>query len=707
MYALFKALPRALTDEMKEQRAEIMAVVRERAADAKTKENVLKKLFLLKHQLEKPGLSSDQMRIEIAAFTLKIREISVENELGDYFEPKLIALSDHWNPMQYADEWISDMESGEVRDGRFDPFPKRKGDKKFLQEMEEKKSHVFDRVPQLLALPAVASDRAVGIAIHGDVTYGILPMEDRVGPAFLRDYKEDFPVLCFRSADNKFQECNCWFPLAPSENFNFGHNQVAASRFMSLAKASLGIIMNGAPEKCPSAEQCCGVMLKVLSSYYQLALKEDGRVDDQKLKIMRRLLTSVNFVFSRIDQDNEVRNLWHREIFTFLVDRERMGPRLGNMRELLQKALLCGIPWSHVTQSFIREFVVRSVRKFKMRDNASPLDYYRHLENQVLGELKGFLLMIALNRNQMENDTIQTIRDVSTLRDAFLLLGVIPLTQRNMFVEKEIMKLISWALKQPQIDIGKLENVALVPYSGKQLADFRDNKLLSVAQVPIREFWKTRQIALDSEMSQLVAAHRHLVEVPTKDNFKNNMCYYCHEVFADRNSLFRTHLEPIFSAREGRSVNLRDREDPLYGRLSAHQNFFLAPGEVRFKVENEGGKAIIKCAVPACFASFKSEKELNAHQKRFGVDFDWSSVEVEVVGDEKSAADKHADAKDGDAGHDDISECVVCFENMVNAMVIPCGHQHFCMDCIISVKAAAGGCPYCRGSIRDIIEIKL
>jgi hypothetical protein len=417
---------------------------------------------------------------------------------------------------------------------------------------------------------------------------------------------------------------------------------------------------------------------------------------------LKRLISSVNFVFSKIDQDSEVRNLWHREIFTFLVDREKMGPRLGNMKEILQKALLCGIPWSHVCQSFAREFILRSVRRYKMREGATPLDYYRHLENQILGECKAFLFMIAFNANQMENDTIQTIRKVGSLRDAFLLLGVVPLQQRNIFVEKEIIKLITWALKQP--DAPKVhEEVALVPYSGKQLADFRDDKKLSIAQVPIREFWKTRELALSNEMNALIASHQsNSVKFPPKESFKSNVCYFCQESFPDRQTLFRTHLEPIFAARDRRHVNLRDPTDPLFGKLSNHQNH--SPGELRFVIGEENGKISFKCSVQGCHAAFKTEKELNRHQKDNGLSFDWSQVEVEQ--EEKNLADAHADAKEV-AGNDDLSECVVCFENTVNAMVIPCGHQYFCMDCIISVKASAGGCPYCRQVIRDIIEINL
>ena len=61
----------------------------------------------------------------------------------------------------------------------------------------------------------------------------------------------------------------------------------------------------------------------------------------------------------------------------------------------------------------------------------------------------------------------------------------------------------------------------------------------------------------------------------------------------------------------------------------------------------------------------------------------------------------------GDEGDvDERSECTVCYEKPVNAVLYTCGHLCMCYDCAIVVQRDKGAlCPICRQQIKDVIKI--
>ena len=48
------------------------------------------------------------------------------------------------------------------------------------------------------------------------------------------------------------------------------------------------------------------------------------------------------------------------------------------------------------------------------------------------------------------------------------------------------------------------------------------------------------------------------------------------------------------------------------------------------------------------------------------------------------------------------SECVVCMDAPRNALLLPCGHVHTCMDCVSQFQRRA--CPVCRAPIQRVIR---
>lgn len=52
-------------------------------------------------------------------------------------------------------------------------------------------------------------------------------------------------------------------------------------------------------------------------------------------------------------------------------------------------------------------------------------------------------------------------------------------------------------------------------------------------------------------------------------------------------------------------------------------------------------------------------------------------------------------------------ECSICSDRESNAVVIPCGHALFCLECILHYQTNFGhrGCPSCRGKIEKVIQI--
>lgn len=46
--------------------------------------------------------------------------------------------------------------------------------------------------------------------------------------------------------------------------------------------------------------------------------------------------------------------------------------------------------------------------------------------------------------------------------------------------------------------------------------------------------------------------------------------------------------------------------------------------------------------------------------------------------------------------------CGICVENMVNTVVLPCGHQYYCYQC--SQRERLQRCPICRKPITEIVQ---
>lgn len=57
---------------------------------------------------------------------------------------------------------------------------------------------------------------------------------------------------------------------------------------------------------------------------------------------------------------------------------------------------------------------------------------------------------------------------------------------------------------------------------------------------------------------------------------------------------------------------------------------------------------------------------------------------------------------------DDDEMCVICFENIIDTAILPCGHTCMCETCAInylnSPKNFDTGCPYCRTRISQIVK---
>ncbi len=49
----------------------------------------------------------------------------------------------------------------------------------------------------------------------------------------------------------------------------------------------------------------------------------------------------------------------------------------------------------------------------------------------------------------------------------------------------------------------------------------------------------------------------------------------------------------------------------------------------------------------------------------------------------------------------DTNICSICFDRKINAVLIPCGHLGFCLECLKDVNK----CPSCRTNIFDRIKV--
>lgn len=49
-------------------------------------------------------------------------------------------------------------------------------------------------------------------------------------------------------------------------------------------------------------------------------------------------------------------------------------------------------------------------------------------------------------------------------------------------------------------------------------------------------------------------------------------------------------------------------------------------------------------------------------------------------------------------------ECEICAHRKANVIIMPCAHDHFCGECIEEWTKESDICPYCRQSIREILQ---
>lgn len=52
------------------------------------------------------------------------------------------------------------------------------------------------------------------------------------------------------------------------------------------------------------------------------------------------------------------------------------------------------------------------------------------------------------------------------------------------------------------------------------------------------------------------------------------------------------------------------------------------------------------------------------------------------------------------------SECSICYERTIDAVLYMCGHMCMCYECAVQQWRGKGGghCPLCRALIRDVIR---
>ena len=52
---------------------------------------------------------------------------------------------------------------------------------------------------------------------------------------------------------------------------------------------------------------------------------------------------------------------------------------------------------------------------------------------------------------------------------------------------------------------------------------------------------------------------------------------------------------------------------------------------------------------------------------------------------------------------EDSEECIICFSENHEVVVVPCGHFCMCGDCADKIKKSSGKCPVCRGDMELVV----
>jgi len=208
-----------------------------------------------------------------------------------------------------------------------------------------------------------------------------------------------------------------------------------------------------------------------------------------------------------------------------------------------------------------------------------------------------------------------------------------------------------------------------------------------------------RNRLVGEKMNEIFSEHSVDLDV-TKfgGRFPRTTCAYCKKEFVSREAMFRTHLDVAYKA------NLEDSKDPRHGNFAFHYDL-----KQPFARITEATAKVVKkwhCNAKNCNCSFDSELALNIHLRGRGTQNDWSKLAFE---EEKASAAASAGAvvKQQRDAYLVLDECVICFEQAVSSMLMPCGHQTFCSPCATSIKSRSGSCPLCRGRVDLIVAIAL
>lgn len=659
MYLGLKALPRHLIDEVREDHKKKQKTYQEIAISKKATESLLKKLRIGKHFIETHF--SGKLGDEIKNVVLDIEEIINKENLIEQCKSNFNELNKNMFNVKLYDEWIEKLEKKE-RDGRYNPYP---------EITNVVNIDVFTKstsIPYLVAVPALISGKAMNIAINGSVEHNVSDVETRLCLPIYRDFLEVYPIMCYRDEKNNYYDINCFFPLSYDPSIDD-------------ITQCLGNIYYGHHKKILQTcdfDKGCEILLRISSAFTRVLL---SKFNEENLELFQRIYICVNSALSKLDEQHLVKNEWHRQVLTMVTQNTTTHMDNIALDDILFKIAISEVPWSHCVQSFMRIAMKRFVGRYKMRDTALPIDYFGHLQTQTINIFRRYLFILALGNKQFNiKNTYQSIQNVKTLVDVFLLLGYCDMKKSDKDVGREILKLIHYALSNNEI---KQKETALTDYTNAKLEDLRNVKQLSINIVDIENFWQIRKRSLSNDMEELVKLHSQKVIIP--QTFDNNVCFWCKKVYPNKDKLLREHVEPILSARYRRPVNLKNYGDPFYSYTVHHRNITRETSTIV-----EDGKFI--CSAVNCQKKFDTENNLFVHQMYAGVIGDWTDIV------------KHTETKkEIKMDNVDHLECGICMDSRVNCMSIPCGHQNFCKPCLKTQDK----CPMCRSDIKLIIDIAI
>lgn len=120
-----------------------------------------------------------------------------------------------------------------------------------------------------------------------------------------------------------------------------------------------------------------------------------------------------------------------------------------------KRGILCGIPWHHLCQPFVRTVLIHGMHRYRMRDNAQSHDYLRHFTQQLVPSLRSFLFLLSMTSGRIQASTVQSIRQVKTLPHALFLLGFFPMHFTDKEAHHETLQVIDWALSIVKADAAK------------------------------------------------------------------------------------------------------------------------------------------------------------------------------------------------------------------------------------------------------------